>query len=100
MSNDGELSSGKKVRDIQVQDLVCRDEAGVNLWMLRLFARAVSGPRAYGKRPKTKGENVSLLSAISLKGVAAKMSLLGSIDATTFEAFISQKLVLSLPNTP
>jgi len=39
------------------------------------------------------GQNVSIIGAISLKGIIAQSSLMGGTDAVTFEAFISQKLV-------
>ena len=52
--------------------------------------------RAYGKRPSKEGKNVSLISAIGLKGVITKIALLGSIDGLTFKAFIAQKLVSKL----
>ncbi len=86
----------EQIRGVLVNNLVFLDEAGVNLWMVRLFARAVQGQRAYGSRPKRKGENVSLFSAISLKGVVAQTSLIGTTDGITFEAFVSQKLVPNL----
>lgn len=88
----------KIVRDIKGKNLVFLDESGVNLALLRLFARASQGQRAYGKRPQKRGKNVSLISAISLQGILAQSSLMGGTDAVTFEAFISQKLVPKLWN--
>ena len=76
--------------------MIFLDEAGVNLSLTRLFARSVKGKRAYGERPQKRGKNVSLLSAISLKGVLAKASLMGAADGVTFEAFIALKLVPKL----
>ena len=64
--------------------------------MTRLFARAPKGQRARGKRPNKRGKNVSLIGAISLKGVITQLPILGSVDGLTFEAFISQKLVPKL----
>ena len=43
-----------------------------------------------------RGKNVSLISAIGLKGVITQISLIGATDGLTFEAFISQKLVPQL----
>jgi hypothetical protein len=45
------------------------DEAGVNLGMVRLYARALKGKRAQGTRPHQRGKNVSMVSAITLKEV-------------------------------
>lgn len=72
------------------------DESGINLAMTRLFARSPKGQRARGKRPSKRGQNVSLIGAISLSGLVTQVALLGSVDGLTFEAFISQKLVPKL----
>ena len=84
------------VQGILAQDLIFIDESGVNLSLVRLFARSPTGQRAYGSRPQKRGKNVSLISAIALKGVITQVSLLGATDGLTFEAFISQKLVPKL----
>jgi transposase len=72
------------------------DESGINLAMTRLFARSGRGERARGKRPSKRGQNVSLIGAISLNGLLTQIALLGSIDGLTFEAFIAQRLVPKL----
>lgn len=81
------------IRDVPAQDLVFLDEFGVNLSLVRLFARSLKGQRAHNKRPQARGKNVSVIGAIGLKGIIAEISLLGATDGLTFEAFISQKLV-------
>jgi transposase len=78
------------------KDLIFLDESGVNLALVRLFARSRQGQRAYGERPNKRGQNVSIIGAMSLKGVIAQSSLMGGTDAVTFEAFVSQKLVPKL----
>lgn len=72
------------------------DEAGVNLAMVRLYARALKGKRAYGNRPHQRGKNVSMVSAITLKEVLTFFNVLGATDRITFEAFIVRKLVPKL----
>jgi len=76
--------------------LIFLDEAGVNLALIRLYARAAKGQRARGTRPHKRGKNVSMIGAIALKGIIASINLLGSIDGLTFEAFVIQKLVPQL----
>lgn len=76
--------------------MVFLDEAGVNLALIRLYARAAKGQRARGTRPHQRGQNVSMIGAIALKGMIASINLLGSIDGLTFEAFVIQKLVPQL----
>ncbi|BBD70005.1 transposase (plasmid) [Nostoc commune HK-02] len=46
---------------IDVRNLLFVDEAGLNLSMTRLFARAVDGERAVGSIPGNKGGKVSLV---------------------------------------
>ena len=72
------------------------DEAGVNLALIRLYARAPKGQRARGIKPHKRGKNVSMIGALALKGIIASINLLGSIDGLTFEAFVIQKLVPQL----
>lgn len=78
------------------KDLIFIDESGINLALTRLFARSPKGKRARGTRPQKRGKNVSLIAAIGLKGVITHVSILGSTDGLTFEAFIAQRLVPQL----
>jgi transposase len=64
--------------------------------MERWYARSLRGERARGKKPNKRGKNVSLLSALSLEKLVASTQISGSVDGTTFEAFISQQLVPNL----
>lgn len=75
------------------KDLIFIDESGVNLALMRLFARAPKGQRAQGQRPHQRGKNISMIGALGLNGVIAQLSLVGTTDGLTFEAFIAQKLV-------
>ena len=84
------------IRLIPVQDLVFLDESGVNLSMVRACARSMKGRRVYGSKP-SRTKNVSVVGAISLKkGLLSQWSTLGYMDALTFDAFISQKLLPEL----
>ncbi len=84
------------VQSFLAKDLIFVDESGVNLALTRLFARAPKGHRAYGKRPQKRGKNVSIIGAIALSGLVSQISLIGTTDGLTFEAFISQQLVPKL----
>ncbi len=85
-----------KIKGVLTENLIFLDESGVNLSLIRQFARATKGKRAYSSRPQKRNKNVSIIGAIGLKGVISKYSLLGATDGLTFEAFISQKLVPQL----
>ncbi|NJL01632.1 MAG: hypothetical protein HC838_15045 [Spirulinaceae cyanobacterium RM2_2_10] len=76
------------IRDIRVEGLVLLGESGVNLGLIRLFAWAMSGQRAYGAQPK-RGRNVSLVAGLSLAGVVASAVILGAFESLSFEAFVA-----------
>ena len=83
------------IRLIPAQDLVFLDESGVNLSLAREYARSSKGSRAYRSKP-SQTKNVSVVGAISLKkGLLSQWSV-GYMDALTFDAFISQKLLPEL----
>lgn len=78
------------------EDLIFIDESGVNLAMIRMYARALKGHRARGSKPVKRGKNVSILTALSLEKVVASSNIYGAVDGVTFEAFIANKLVPKL----
>lgn len=53
-----------KIRNVCVEDLIFLDEAGVNLTLMRLYARAKKG-QTRGTRPQKRGKNVSMIGAPS-----------------------------------
>ena len=79
------LEFWEKVQGISADNLIFLDESGVNLSLVRLFGRSYKGQRVYGRRPHTRGQNVSIIAAISLQGIVAQCSLMGGTDAITFE---------------
>jgi transposase len=81
---------------IDVRNLVFVDEAGINLSMSRLFARAVNGERAVGSIPGNKGGNVSLIGALNLDGLIASMTVPGSTNTEVFLTYVTQVLLPQL----
>ena len=81
-----------------------RQEAGVREpgWgfstsMTRLRARAPKGKRAYGKVPRNRGKNQTLIAAITLEGgMGAPMTVEGATDALALEAYVEHFLAPSL----
>jgi len=53
------------------------DESGVNLALIRLYARALKGKRARGSKPQKRGRNISLITAISSQEVLASVEIYG-----------------------
>ena len=77
--------------------LVFVDESGFNTSMTRLRARAPRGKRAYGKVPRNRGKNTTLIASITLEGAMGEsMSVEGATDAEAFEAYVEHFLAPSL----
>jgi transposase len=77
--------------------LVFVDESGFHTSMTRLRARAPRGRRAYGKVPRNRGKNTTLISAITLEGAMGEsMTIEGATDALAFEAYVEHFLAPSL----
>src|SRR3954462_3847572 len=77
--------------------LVFVDESGFNTSMTRLRARAPKGKRAYGKVPRNRGKNTTLIAAITLEGAMGEsMTVEGATDALAFEAYVEHFLTPSL----
>lgn len=69
------------------------DESGFNLAMTSAYAYAPRGQRAVGRVPKNRGENTSLIAAISLdEGVGGAMTLTGAVDGVAFLTYVEQVL--------
>lgn len=77
--------------------LVFVDESGFNTSMSRLRARAPKGKRAYGKVPRNRGKNQTLIAAITLEGaVGESMTVEGGTDALAFETYVEHFLAPTL----
>jgi len=79
-----------------VRRLVFVDESGTHIAMDRLRSRAPRGERAYGKVPKNRGKNTTLIASMSLSGMGESMCLEGATDAKAFEAYVEHFLAPSL----
>jgi transposase len=77
--------------------LVFVDESGFHTSMTRLRARAPKGKRAYGKVPRNRGKNTTLIAAITLEGaMGSSMTVDEATDALAFEAYVEHFLAPSL----
>jgi len=76
--------------------LVFVDECGTHISMTRLRSRAPKGLRAYGKVPRNRGTNTTLIASMSLEGMGEAMAIEGATDAEVFETYIEHFLAPSL----
>jgi transposase len=72
------------------------DESGTHISMDRLRSRAPKGDRAYGRVPKNRGKNLTLIASMSLSGMGESMCFEGATDAKAFEAYVEHFLAPSL----
>lgn len=77
--------------------LVFIDESGFHTSLTRLRSRAPRGERAYGKVPRNRGKNQTLIASISLEGgMGEAISIEGGTDAEAFETYVRDFLAPSL----
>lgn len=72
------------------------DECGTHTSMTRTRARAPKGERAYGKVPRNRGKNTTLIAGMTLSGMGASMAFEGATDKDAFEAYVEHFLAPAL----
>ena len=72
------------------------DESGFHTSMDRLRSRAPRGERAYGKVPRNRGKNTTLIASMSLSGMGEAMCVEGATDALAFEVYVEHFLAPTL----
>jgi transposase len=82
----------RRVRGIDPRRLRFIDEAGVNLALTRLYGRAPKGERLVERVPRNYGEQTSIVSDLSLSGVAAIMTVEGAVDTLVFDTYVEKLL--------
>lgn len=86
----------RKQKALPVERLVFLDEFGINTAMTRTHARSLKGERAEVIEPFNRGNNISVISSVSLTGVGATMSIEGAVDTVVFDTFVEHFLVPTL----
>jgi transposase len=82
---------------IDPHNLVFIDETGVHLGMTRLYGRAPIGERLYdSEAPGDRGKNISLIGGMSIDGLIATMSIVGSVNTDVFLFYIQEILIPQL----
>lgn len=72
------------------------DECGSNVALTPLYAWAPRAERATGAVPHRRGQNLTLIAALSPDGPGAAMTLDGAADGPAFAAYVAELLVPSL----
>ncbi len=76
--------------------LVFVDECGTHTSMMRPRARAPRGERDYGRVPRNRAKNTTLLASMGAEGMGACMAVVGSTKKAVFEAYVERVLAPSL----
>jgi transposase len=72
------------------------DEFSINRAMTRNRARSRRGTRAVVRETARKGVNISVVSALSIEGVIAPMTLERAVDSVAFDHYVEHLLVPAL----
>jgi transposase len=64
--------------------------------MTRLRARAPRGVRAYGRVPRNRGKNTTLIASMTAEGMGASLAVTGGTTKAVFEAYVERVLAPSL----
>ena len=76
------------VAPIPPEDLVFLDETGSHLGYTPTHARAPRGERAYATAPANRGENKTVVTALTLDGVGPPMRFDGAMTTARFEGYV------------
>ena len=77
--------------------LVFVDECGTNIGLTPLRSRAPKGKRAFGKAPRNRGKNTTLLASLSAEeGMGPAMAVEGATTTAVFEAYVEHFLAPAL----
>ncbi len=72
------------------------DECGTHTSMTRLRARAPRGERVFGRVPRNRGRNTTLLASMTAEGMGPCTAVVGSTTGAVFEAYVEQVLAPAL----
>jgi transposase len=80
------------IRAIAPEKLIFLDESGVTTSMTRLYARSVGGQRIAEATPGGHWKIMTILGAMSLRGMIATMTIEAATDRDIFLAYVEQVL--------
>jgi transposase len=72
------------------------DECGTHTSMVRRYARAPKGERAYGSVPRNRGKNTTLVASLSLEGIGEAMAFEEATTKAVFETYVERLLAPSV----
>jgi transposase len=85
-----------KIRTVRPERLIFLDESGVTTSMTKLYARCLGGKRIHESTPGGHWKIMTILGAMSLRGMVATMTIEAATDAEIFLAYVEQVLCPAL----
>ena len=82
----------ERIRAIPPEKLIYLDESGVTTSMTRLYGRCVGGRRIHEATPGGHWKILTILSAMSMRGMVATMTIEEPTDADIFLAYVGHLL--------
>lgn len=86
----------EEVAPVRPEDLVFLDETGSHLGYTPTHAWAPIGQRAYATAPAKRGENKTVLAALTLDGVGPLLRFDGAMTTARFEGYVRFRLAPTL----
>ena len=86
----------EEVAPVRPEDLVFLDETGSHLGYTPPHAWAPRGERAYATAPANRGENKTVVAALTLDGVGPLMRFDGAMTTARFEGYVRFRLAPTL----
>jgi transposase len=86
----------EEVAPVRPEDLVFLDETGSHLGYTPTHAWAPRGQRAYASAPANRGENKTVVAALTLDGVGPRMRFDGAMTTARFEGYVRHSLAPTL----
>jgi transposase len=80
------------VARLDPERLVFVDECGTNVGLAPLRARAPRGERAFGKSPRNRGKNTTLLASMTARGMGPCLTVEGATTGAVFETYVEKVL--------
>jgi transposase len=81
-----------EVAAVRPEDLVFVDETGSHLGYTPRYAWAPRGQRAYAKAPVNRGENKTVVAALTLAGIGPRLRFDGAMTTARFEGYVRHVL--------
>lgn len=86
----------EEVAPVRPEDLVFLDETGSHLGYTPTHAWAPRGARAYATAPANRGENKTVVAALTLDGVGPALRFEGAMTTARFEGYVRFRLAPTL----